>query len=570
MNECLAGARLRARAVRLSACLAALATLSAGSVATLDAADPVAPVAINGDAIVHDDDSTTAAKAAKAPSGKPASARSEPQRQRGTRSSRRRRSSRARVAAAPVRKFNYTTPRSGVALGSDLGAMLGGATRSGQWGAMVVSLTRGDTLFALNPGEQLMPASTMKLYTAAVALERFGPDYQLGTAVLRDGELSPEGTVRGNLILRGDGDPGLSNRFVKGTPGAPMDALAAKVAASGVREVTGDIIGDASAFEAQRIPDGWLTRYLGAGYAARVSALSLNENLVAVYARPGAGKGQAVVTFEPATTTLQLDNRVRTVPGSAGAKLSIVRRSDGVVQASGWIGSRSGPRGYVLVVDDPALFTTGAFRAALERAGVKVGGQARLGESPASAELVTTLPSAPLSQLVAIMNRESINHYAELLFRNAARGPERNRMGTAKAGDSTLALLLAEKAGTPAGTVYAADGSGLSTLDRVTARSLVQLLAWADKAPWSSTFHASLPVAGESETLRTRMRFTPAQGNLHAKTGTTNEVISLAGYATAVNGEVIAFAFVYNGRDRWNARAVIDAMGATVANFGRD
>ena len=563
MTARITGARHAARAARIALCLAALlAAPAAGNAHGATVAAPGAPAG----------DTTTAAKGAKPaptpPAAKDASStpRTEPQRQRRSR----RRSRRARPASAPVKKFNFTTPRSAAALEGDLGAMLGGATRSGQWGAMVVSLTRGDTLFALNAGERLMPASTMKLFTAALALERFGPDYQLGTAVLLDGDLSPNGSLRGNLVLRGDGDPGLSNRFVKGTPGAPMDALAQRVAAAGIRHVAGDIIGDASAFDAQRVPDGWLTRYLGAGYAARVSALSLNENLVAVYARPGAGKGAAVVTFEPATTTLQLDNRVRTVPGSSGARLSIVRRSDGVVQASGWIGSRSGPRGYLLVVDDPALFTAGAFRAALERAGVTVDGEVRLGEAPADAELVTTLPSPPLSHLVAIMNRESINHYAELLFRNAARGPERGRTGTAPAADSALTALLAAKAGTTPGAVYAADGSGLSTLDRVTARSLVQLLSWADRAPWSSTFHASLPVAGESETLRTRMRYTPAQGNLHAKTGTTNDVISLAGYATAVNGEVLAFSFVYNGRDRWNARAVIDAMGATLAGFGRD
>jgi D-alanyl-D-alanine carboxypeptidase/D-alanyl-D-alanine-endopeptidase (penicillin-binding protein 4) len=82
-------------------------------------------------------------------------------------------------------------------------------------------------------------------------------------------------------------------------------------------------------------------------------------------------------------------------------------------------------------------------------------------------------------------------------------------------------------------------------------------------------FHASLPVAGESELMRHRMLGTPAVGNLHAKTGTTNDVIALGGYVTADNGEVLAFAFIFNGRDRWNARATIDAMGATMAAFSR-
>jgi D-alanyl-D-alanine carboxypeptidase/D-alanyl-D-alanine-endopeptidase (penicillin-binding protein 4) len=106
-------------------------------------------------------------------------------------------------------------------------------------------------------------------------------------------------------------------------------------------------------------------------------------------------------------------------------------------------------------------------------------------------------------------------------------------------------------------------------LDRITPRALVQLLSYANSAPWKDAFHTSLPIAGQSELLRHRMRATPAQGNLHAKTGTTNSVISLGGYVTAKNGETLAFAFIYNGVDRWNAKSTIDAMGATLAAFER-
>ena len=151
-----------------------------------------------------------------------------------------------------------------------------------------------------------------------------------------------------------------------------------------------------------------------------------------------------------------------------------------------------------------------------------------------------------------------------------ARGKSETVEGSAERGEDLLQRFMTEKAGAAPGSVIAADGSGLSTLDRATPRSLVQLLSYAHSAPWSSAFHASLPVAGESELLRNRMRATPAQGNLHAKTGTTNDVISLAGYATARNGEVVAFAFVYNGTDRWNARSTIDQMGATLASFIRE
>ena len=167
------------------------------------------------------------------------------------------------------------------------------------------------------------------------------------------------------------------------------------------------------------------------------------------------------------------------------------------------------------------------------------------------------------------MNRESVNHYAELIFRNAARGIAGTAIGSAMAGDAALREFFSRRLGEPAGSVVAADGSGLSQMDRVTARGLTRLLGYAHDAPWGSAFHASLPVAGESELLRTRMRNTPAHGNLHAKTGTTDEVIGLAGYTTAENGEVLAFTFLYNGTDRWNARAAIDAMGVTMSGFAR-
>jgi D-alanyl-D-alanine carboxypeptidase/D-alanyl-D-alanine-endopeptidase (penicillin-binding protein 4) len=440
--------------------------------------------------------------------------------------------------------------------------MLAGRTRSGEWGVMVVSLTRGDTLFALNPDAMLQPASTMKMYTAAIALDRLGPNHTFTTTIVRDGSVR-DGVLDGSLYLRGDGDPSLSPRYFPGE--RPMDRLARQVAAAGVRRVTGDLVADASAFDDRLIPEGWQTRYLGAAYAARVSALSLNENVVWVVVTPVAGRAQ--VALEPASTTIPLVSSVRLVGGSGGS-ISAFRASDGSIHVRGSIGRNSGPRRYSLVVENPPLFTAGALHAALVAAGVTLDGSVRLGDAPKDGTPVATISSPPLWSIVGAMNRESINIFAELLFRSAGRaGTERE--GSAKTGLEALREFMSEKVGAKAEVVFAADGSGLSVLDKLTARSMVQLLHYAHRAPWSAQFHASLPVAGESETLRGRMRGTPAQGNLHAKTGTTNTVVSLGGYVTARNGEVIAFAFMYNGADRWNARGAMDQIGATLAEFTR-
>jgi D-alanyl-D-alanine carboxypeptidase/D-alanyl-D-alanine-endopeptidase (penicillin-binding protein 4) len=345
-----------------------------------------------------------------------------------------------------------------------------------------------------------------------------------------------------------------------------MATLAQSVAAAGVKHVKGDLVFDATAFDDRRVPDCWKTTYLGAAYAARVSALSLNENIVWVVVQP-AGR-QASVTLEPMTTTIPVRSKVRLV-GGRGGRIVARRAADGGIDVSGSIGSSSGPLRYSLVVDDPALFTAGALRAALQGVGITIDGAVKPGRTPANAEKVASLQSPPLSRIVSEMNRESINIVAELLFRDAARAKPSD-VGTAETGLANLRDFMQRKVEADPQQIRVSDGSGLSTLDYMTPRAMIHLLSYAHKGPWSSAFHGSLPVAGESELLRRRMRATPAQGNLHAKTGTTNTVVSLAGYVTARNGEILAFSFIYNGNDRWNAKATIDAMGATLANFVRE
>ena len=467
------------------------------------------------------------------------------------------RTARALAPAVPA----YTSPRSAAALATDLGSVLQAHTRGGVWGVLVASVTRGDTLFSSNADVLLKPASIMKMMTTGLALEKFGPDHTFETDVLRDRPVN-DGTLDGNLYLRGGGDPSLSLRFWQGE--SPMDALARQIAAAGIRRVRGAIVADESAFEAERIPHGWKSSYLMSAYAAPVSALSLNENLVWIVVRPEGGR--AVVELDPATTALPVTSNVRVV-GGRGGRIS-AHRSNGSIVVNGTIGSTSAPRRYSLVVQEPPDFAAGALAASLRKAGIEVQGGLTRGSTPRSATQVAEVRSLPLAHLVSYMNRESINHFAELLYRAAAR--EKDGQASSRSAQDALRSLLSEKAGTRPTDIRVSDGSGLSEADSLTARSMVQLLSYAHRAPWGSVFHASMPVAGESELMRRRMRSTPAHGNLHAKTGTTNTVASLTGYVTALNGEVLAFAFIYNGRDRANARRAMDRMGPTLANFYRD
>ncbi len=474
----------------------------------------------------------------------------------------------AGTATWSARKVAFRTPESADALAANLQCLLQGSVRGGRWGIMAVSLTRGDTILALDAGTHFMPASTQKLFTSALALDQLGAEHQFRTIVLRTGEIDAAGVLHGNLILQGGGDPAFSDKFVTGDQLTPVNLLAEKVLSAGITRIAGNLVADPFVFDSRLVPDGWLARYRNAAYAAPVSALSLNENVASVVVAPGEGFDDALATLDPPAITMTVQSSVRTVPGTR-SNIAVRRIDELTFEVHGWIGSRSAPRRIAMVVEDPANFTAGAFRSALNERGVRIGGATVIDHAPTAARRVTELLSPTLSRLVTAMNRESINHYAELIFRNAGRGADELLPGSADAGFSRLSDFLTTKVGTDHGAVYAVDGSGLSPLDRVTPRSLVQLLSYAHRAPWGPVFHASLPLAGESATLHSRMRNTIAEGNLHAKTGTTSEIISLSGYVTAENGEVLAFAFLYNGKDLDRARATIDQMGPALAALAR-
>lgn len=467
-------------------------------------------------------------------------------------------------AAATSAPLHWAEARTSAELGDDLTSMLAHA-KIGKWGVLVVSLSNGDTLFARNPDEQLLPASTMKLFTSSLALDRFGADGKFETTVLRAGTLGPDGTLHGDLVLRGAGDPTLAGKPLEAGGAPAMDDLARQVAAAGIKHVTGGVDGDATAFLDGHVPDGWRTRYLQASYAARVSALSFNENKMTIIVH--ATGGHAELSFQPPVSGLPISNDVKVTPASKLARIGVRQDSTGKLVVSGWIGAQSPQRDYQVMVEGPELFAAGALRAALIAQGVAVDGPVRTGTAPMDAIGTATLDSPPLQKIVTQMNGESNNHYAELLFRDAASSA--GAPGSAENGNILLRRFLYEKAEVQPTSVFAADGSGLSTLDRVTPRAMVQLLGYVRKAPWGPVLEQSLPVAGETETLKNRMRATPAMGNLHAKTGTTNDVASLGGYVTAKNGEQLVFSFIYNGKDRWRAKEAMDAMGATLASFAR-
>jgi serine-type D-Ala-D-Ala carboxypeptidase/endopeptidase (penicillin-binding protein 4) len=211
--------------------------------------------------------------------------------------------------------------------------------------------------------------------------------------------------------------------------------------------------------------------------------------------------------------------------------------------------------------DEPALAAATRFTRVLEKRGVRVAGRPRLGTAGSTAVALASVSSPRLSQLVDYMDTESDNFLAEMLLKLL--GARAGVGGTTAAGAQVVREVLAER-GVPLAGVRIVDGSGLSRLDRLTARALAALLlsAWNDSA-LKTPFVRSLAVAGVNGTLEDRMTRGPARGVVRAKTGTTNRSSALAGYA----GSGYAFAILMNGNPvpYWSARAAQDRFAQRLA-----
>jgi serine-type D-Ala-D-Ala carboxypeptidase/endopeptidase (penicillin-binding protein 4) len=403
-------------------------------------------------------------------------------------------------------------------------------------GVLVRSLTRGDTLYQRDAERVFVPASNQKLLTSATALERLGPDYRFVTRVLATGEMSADGTLHGDLVLQGGGDPILST--------ADLADLARQVAGSGIRRVQGALRADESRFDANPRGRGW-----SAGdefdYSNQISALSLNRNRVTVRVAPEARPGRpAAVTLEPATTYLRITSRCITGPAGATGSVSISRARDrNEVTIRGVVPAGHAPVVDTVTVEQPALYTASVFRDALEDAGMVFTGPTLWLRAPFGARSVVEHSSPPLAEILPLLNKPSDNFIAEMLLQ--AIGAERRGYGTTAAGAAEVRAFLSETV-MDATPVVVSDGSGLSRMDLVSPTTICGLLEFMSRHRDAEVFRRSLPIAGVDGTLGRRMRNTSAANNAHAKTGTLTHVTALSGYVTAANGETLVFSVMTN------------------------
>ncbi|HKJ01638.1 MAG TPA: D-alanyl-D-alanine carboxypeptidase/D-alanyl-D-alanine-endopeptidase [Longimicrobiales bacterium] len=468
-------------------------------------------------------------------------------------------------------------------LGDDLRSVLSSYRwRTAHWSVLVVSLDQGDTLFALDPDSSRAPASNMKLLTSAAALQALGPDFRYRTYLVTQGRID-DGVLDGDLVLYGTGDPGLSDRFYHSKT-TVFETLADTLLASGITTVRGDLVGDRSFFPEPLRPEGWDPADLNDHFAAAVSALSFNENVVSIRVEAAGQAGWKPI--------------VHTIPDHAG--LNLVNDAVTVEERGRVFIGRDEPMAPILLqgriqrggrdvwreltVSDPAAYAVSVFRAVLADKGITVLGEDRLattahastvGGVRLTAPAVTDRPrtrilathvSPPLRDYLAVVNKKSHNLFTELIFRTMGR--YREGAGTPEASARAVAAALRELGVDTTGVVQL-DGSGLSAGNRVRASTFVSLFGHIAESELWGELWATLPEAGNRRELA-RMYRTLAAGNLRAKTGTIEGVSALSGVVQSRDGERLAFSILVNGTPSTSrAKRIENDIGVRLASFTR-
>jgi D-alanyl-D-alanine carboxypeptidase/D-alanyl-D-alanine-endopeptidase (penicillin-binding protein 4) len=429
------------------------------------------------------------------------------------------------------------------------------------WGVIVVSLKDGRVACSRDGRKLFNPASIQKTLTAMVALDKLGADFRWKTSVLGTNAIDSDGTLNGDLVLRGEGAPDFDN--------AALENLVGQLQAKGLRRVKGNIIGDSSYFRGEVIGEGWTWNDLQQYYGAEASALTFNENQAFVNVENGVGK----------TSTDYIRATVGTptpIPGSSNEPVyenGGVRR--GLDDNDFYVWGSSKNFGMRVAVHDSAKWAAKSLRENLEKKGITVEGETRSrdwrtedGFDADRAQIFGQVESATLGEIVRKMNKNSINLFAELILRTLGKKfgtevPAQIQAPQSVRGDDTAGAAIVKKwlleHRIAADETQISDGSGLSRLDFVTPESFAKAFIVAAKSPFAEMFTDSLPVAATDGTLGGR--FAQAKGKVLAKTGTVTFVNSLAGYAQNKSGEVFTFAVIANNETHKNAAvAMIDKI----------
>lgn len=446
------------------------------------------------------------------------------------------------------------------ALASRIDALIDAPRFAGaDWGIEVVSLDTGRTLYAHRADRLLEPASTAKLFTAALVLEKLGAGGHTTTRLLGHGPIV-RGRLRGSLVLYGMGDPTLGT----GDSADWADRLATQLAARGIRRIDGDLVADDTYFEGPPIGAGWEVGDLLGAFAVPATALVVQENAAWLTITPGRTAGDAAdVVLDPPIAIPDLSSRLLTATAGSAPDINLYRAPGGdTLYAFGSVPAGDAPTRYHLAMTDPARVAGEQLREALERHGITLRGRVRVLHWPqedsaylAQAVELGAVESPAFGEILERGLKRSQNLYLQNLLQLAGVQAQTQAeadgtapvgfLGTGAWGLRALDALLAQIGIAPT-QARLTEGSGLSRQNLVTASAMVRLLQYVAARPYAATLHDDLPVAGVDGSLVARMRGTPAEGDVHAKTGSMTGVSALAGYVTSAGGEHLAFAILLN------------------------
>ena len=428
--------------------------------------------------------------------------------------------------------------------------------RGASFSLIVRDVQEGKTVYSYDMDRLQSPASVLKTVATATALEILGEDYRYPTTLEYDGTLK-DGTLQGNLYIKGSGDPSLGSSHFAPEQNKFLATWIAALQKAGIRHITGSVISDESIFDTEGASIKWLREDMGNYYAPGSYGLSVFDNMYKLSLQTGAaGTRPALKGTEPDIPFIRFKNYLTAAPVSSdsayiiGAPLDDVRYLYGVLPAN--------REAYVLKGDipDPALYLARFLTTQLQQKGIRVDGAPSCYRIEAEEnrwkkgerqEIVTTY-SPTLREIASVCNHVSHNLYADALLKTVGLQykPRRNEVVSSFGRGVRVVKEYWEKKGLNVFPLRMNDGSGLAPADKVSAGFMGELLVYmATESAVSDAFIASLPQAGVEGSVRNFLKASKLQGKARLKSGGITGVRSYAGYITK-DGKTYAVAVFSN------------------------